>query len=55
MNAPSIIFLDEIDAVGDREKFDGRNAQYSTEVVAALLECIDGAEGRERGRRCRRL
>jgi ATP-dependent Zn protease len=46
-NAPSIIFIDEIDAVGDREKFRGDNARYSTEVVAALLECIDGAEGRE--------
>ncbi|ESZ11021.1 AAA family ATPase [Mesorhizobium sp. M0923] len=46
-NAPSILFLDEIDAVGDREKFSGHNAQYSTEVVAALLECINGAEGRE--------
>jgi ATP-dependent Zn protease len=46
-NVPSIIFIDEIDAVGDREKFRGDNARYSTEVVAALLECIDGAEGRE--------
>ncbi|AZO23555.1 AAA family ATPase [Mesorhizobium sp. M1E.F.Ca.ET.045.02.1.1] len=46
-NAPSIIFIDEIDAVGDREKFNDHNAQYCTEVVAALLECIDGAEGRE--------
>lgn len=46
-NAPSIIFLDEIDAVGDRERFSGDNAQYATEVVAALLECIDGVEGRE--------
>ncbi|TGS46274.1 MULTISPECIES: AAA family ATPase [unclassified Mesorhizobium] len=46
-NAPSILFLDEIDAVGDREKLSGHNAQYSSEVVAALLECIDGAEGRE--------
>lgn len=46
-NAPSIIFIDEIDAVGDREKFSDHNAQYCTEVVAALLECIDGAEGRE--------
>ncbi|MCT8989604.1 AAA family ATPase [Chelativorans sp. SCAU2101] len=46
-NAPSIIFLDEIDAVGDRERFSDNNAQYCTEVVAALLECIDGAEGRE--------
>ncbi|QKC97158.1 AAA family ATPase [Mesorhizobium sp. NZP2298] len=46
-NAPSIIFIDEIDAVGDREKFSDHNAQYCTEVVAALLECIDGADGRE--------
>lgn len=46
-NVPSIIFIDEIDAVGDREKFSDHNAQYCTEVVAALLECIDGAEGRE--------
>ena len=46
-NAPSIIFLDEIDAFGDREKFSDHNAQYNTEVVAALLECIDGVEGRE--------
>lgn len=45
--APSIVFIDEIDAAGDREKFHGHNAQYSTEVVAALLECIDGAESRE--------
>lgn len=46
-NAPSIIFIDEIDAVGDRERFSDHNAQYCTEVVAALLECIDGSEGRE--------
>ena len=46
-NAPSILFLDEIDAVGDRERFSGHNAQYCTEVVAALLECLDGLEGRE--------
>lgn len=46
-NAPSIVFIDEIDTVGDREKFHGHNAPYSTQVVAGLLECIDGAEGRE--------
>ncbi|MGB3501049.1 MAG: AAA family ATPase [Mesorhizobium sp.] len=46
-NTPSIIFLDEIDAVGDREKFNDHNSDYSTQVVAALLECIDGADGRE--------
>jgi ATP-dependent Zn protease len=46
-NAPSILFLDEIDAVGDREQFNDHNLHYNTEVIAALLECIDGAEGRE--------
>jgi ATP-dependent Zn protease len=44
--APAIVFIDEIDAVGSREDFRGHNAHYSTEVVAALLECIDGVEGR---------
>lgn len=44
---PSILFLDEIDAVGDRNAFSGHNAQYSREVVAALLECIDGIEKRD--------
>ncbi|MGB3643424.1 MAG: AAA family ATPase [Mesorhizobium sp.] len=46
-NVPSIIFIDEIDAVGDRERFDDHNRQYSIEVVSALLECLDGTEGRE--------
>lgn len=45
--APSILFIDEIDAFGDRERFSDHNAQYCTEVVAGLLECIDGAEGNE--------
>ncbi|KRE13887.1 hypothetical protein ASE63_17925 [Bosea sp. Root381] len=44
--APAIVFIDEIDAVGSREDFRGHSAQYSTEVVAGLLECIDGVEGR---------
>lgn len=46
-NAPSIVFLDEIDAIGDRERFSGHGRQYATEVVSALLECLDGSEGRE--------
>ncbi|RDJ22011.1 AAA family ATPase [Bosea caraganae] len=44
--APAIVFIDEVDAVGSREDFRGHSAQYSTEVVAGLLECIDGVEGR---------
>lgn len=47
-NAPSIIFIDEIDAAGDREKFSNEyNSQYHNQVVSGLLECIDGAERRE--------
>lgn len=44
---PSILFLDEIDAIGDRNTFSGNNAQYGREVVAALLECMDGTEKRD--------
>ncbi|TIS87705.1 AAA family ATPase [Mesorhizobium sp.] len=46
-NAPSIIFIDEIDSVGDRTKFSGDSAAYCREVVNGLLECMDGAAGRE--------
>ncbi|MDF1600880.1 AAA family ATPase [Mesorhizobium sp. YIM 152430] len=45
--APSILFIDEIDAFGDRAKFNGHNEQYCTEVVAGLLECLDGVDSRE--------
>ncbi|WFU49155.1 AAA family ATPase [Sinorhizobium terangae] len=45
--APCILLLDEFDSVGDRTRFTGHNAQYCTEVVAALLECLDGAFRRE--------
>ncbi|WP_083196749.1 AAA family ATPase [Rhizobium sp. AC27/96] len=45
--APSIIFLDELDSIGDRESFPRDHASYSTQVVNALLECIDGISGRE--------
>ncbi|CAN7330655.1 AAA family ATPase [Rhizobium sp. LjRoot98] len=45
--APSILFIDELDSVGDRDRFSHDNANYSTQVVNGLLECIDGASGRE--------
>jgi ATP-dependent Zn protease len=41
--APTILLVDEFDSIGDRTKFSGQSAQYCTEVVAALLECLDGA------------
>ncbi|MBY5545975.1 AAA family ATPase [Rhizobium leguminosarum] len=46
-NAPCLLFLDEFDAIGDRAKFPSRHETYSTTVVNALLECLDGTEGRE--------
>lgn len=45
--SPSILFLDEIDAVGDRDQFTGDNAHYCTEVVNALLEHLDGSVDRD--------
>ncbi|QEL21947.1 AAA family ATPase [Bosea sp. F3-2] len=46
-NAPCILFLDELDAFGDREQLSGHNENYCREVINALLECLDGAESRE--------
>lgn len=46
-NAPSILFIDEIDGIGDRRKFPARHADYSTQVVNGLLEALDGVEQRE--------
>lgn len=46
-NIPSIIFLDELDAFGDRENLDDQHRQYTTEVIATLLEHVDGTDRRE--------
>lgn len=46
-NAPCLLFIDEFDSIGDRAKFPSRHADYSTQVVNGLLECIDGIDGRE--------
>lgn len=45
--SPCILFIDEIDAFGDRETFKGENAHYNVEVVSGLLECLDGVDQRE--------
>lgn len=42
--APSILFIDEIDSIGNREQFTGSNSIYQTEVVNALLEQIQGMD-----------
>jgi ATP-dependent Zn protease len=40
--APAILFLDEIDSIGNREHLSGQNAVYQTDVINALLEEIQG-------------
>lgn len=43
--APAILFIDEIDSIGNREQFGGQHAsQYMTEVVNALLEQMQGLD-----------
>ncbi|MDM9621117.1 AAA family ATPase [Rhizobium sp. S96] len=44
---PSIVFLDELDSIGDRTQFSGDHVGYQTQVVNSLLECIDGVDGRQ--------
>lgn len=44
---PSILFVDELDSFGDRQKFKHDNADYSIQVVNAFLEQLDGIGGRE--------
>lgn len=46
-DAPCILFLDEIDSFGDRERLMGHNEQYCREVINAFLECLDGVDARE--------
>jgi AAA+ superfamily predicted ATPase len=42
--APAILFIDEIDSIGNRESFAGSNGIYQTEVVNGLLEQIQGMD-----------
>lgn len=44
---PSILFVDELDSIGNRQKFKHDNADYSVQVVNAFLEQLDGIGGRE--------
>lgn len=45
--APCFVFVDEIDAIGNRERFSGHSRQYCVEVVNALLAELDGFERRD--------
>lgn len=46
-SGPTVLLIDEIDAIGDRRQFRGHNADYNVQVVNALLELLDGSAGRE--------
>lgn len=46
-HAPSILLIDEIDSFGDRDAQPDWHAEWSRQVVNALLECLDGAGSRE--------
>jgi cell division protease FtsH len=45
--APTILLLDELDSIGNRETFSGEYASYSIQVVNALLEALDGSARRD--------
>ncbi|MDG3040533.1 AAA family ATPase [Roseicyclus marinus] len=45
--APSIIFLDELDAWGDRARAHDHNSSWTDMVVGGLLECLDGFDSME--------
>jgi AAA+ superfamily predicted ATPase len=45
--SPSIVFIDEIDSVGNRESFTGQNASWNTAFLNALLTELDGFEDRD--------
>lgn len=46
-NAPAILFVDEFDAVGNRETLSRHAPEYATQLITGLLELIDGSEKRD--------
>lgn len=45
--APAILFVDELDAVGDRDRMGDNNRTWTEYVVTGLLAAMDGYEGHE--------
>ncbi|CUX83286.1 MAG: cell division protease FtsH [Roseibaca calidilacus] len=45
--SPAIVFIDELDAIGDRDRPHDQNSSWTASIVAGLLECLDGFDGRE--------
>lgn len=48
-SAPSIIFLDEIDAIPDRNNLDSRSRDWCNSVITSVLLQIDAARNTKRG------
>lgn len=46
-SAPCILFIDEIDGIGDRATFNSRHRDYSVQVLNGMLELVDGVQSRE--------
>ena len=44
--APCIMFLDELDGIGNRACMSGHSSEYFTQVINALLEHLDGLQRR---------
>lgn len=45
--APALLFIDELDAVGDRDRVGDTNRSWTEYVVSGLLAAMDGFEGHE--------
>jgi len=45
--APALLFLDEIDAFGDRNRKADHNSAYTDFIVTALIDLLDGYHGHE--------
>lgn len=45
--APALLFIDELDAVGDRDRVGDTNRSWTEYVVGGLLAAMDGFEGHE--------
>ncbi|MCC5991933.1 MAG: AAA family ATPase [Rhodobacteraceae bacterium] len=45
--SPAIVFIDELDAIGDRNRPHDQSSSWTASIVAGLLECLDGFDGRE--------
>ena len=45
--APCVLFIDELDAIGDRNRAADHNSAWTDFIIGGLLECLDGFANRE--------